>query len=62
VEDNNETFAAPKEVRDKASFDWKFHGRFTVCPVERAVAGRMQTVCIESATRLAKSTSDKSGK
>jgi hypothetical protein len=46
--DNNETFAAPEELRKRASFDRSLPGAFLVCPITRPKAGEMQRVCIES--------------
>jgi hypothetical protein len=54
IDDNNETFIAPKAVRERASFDWKLRGNYEVCPLEKSTQMRMQTVCIESGKRLKK--------
>jgi hypothetical protein len=45
---NNETFAAPEELRKRASFDHSLQGAFLVCPITRPKAGEMQRVCVES--------------
>jgi len=44
----DETFHAPARIRAVASFDSAVRGRFRICPRERRVAGRMQTVWIQS--------------
>ena len=49
-ENDNETFAAPAAVRSRVSFDRPVRGTYLVCPLEKARAGRMQSVCIERAT------------
>lgn len=49
---NNETFVAPAQVRDLASFDSDLIGTFLVCPLSTPKAGEMQEVCIEAATSL----------
>ncbi len=43
----NETFSAPKEIRDAASFDAPLTGVFLVCPLSKRSRGSMQIVCIE---------------
>ena len=52
VDGGNEVLVAPKAVRDRASFDKMLQGWFEVCPLERAVANRMQSVCIARGAQL----------
>ena len=55
IADNNETFAAPAEVRSHASFDTPLLGDYLVCPLSKPRPHEMQQVCIESATINTKS-------
>ncbi len=48
----DETFAAPAAVRQRASFDKPVAGLYTVCPLEKARQGQMQSVCIDRAVFL----------
>jgi hypothetical protein len=49
IADNNETFAAPANVRSNASFDRSLNGTYFVCPITKAQPREMQRVCIEAA-------------
>jgi hypothetical protein len=47
--ENNETFAAPAEVRKRASFDQPLMATYDVCPLSKPKPRVMLRVCIEAA-------------
>src|SRR5436309_16076349 len=42
----------PTSIKGQLDWDKNVFGDFLVCPLSRAVAGRMQTICIESGKNL----------